>query len=58
MAPWLQFGLQFNTVQGRPPRTQQARWSSLNRSEPLCGELLMRMRLEGRSQGQVSLTVF
>ena len=39
---WLQFGLQFTTVPYRPERTGQRRWSSLNRSERLRPELLMR----------------
>src|SRR5262249_49130871 len=38
----LQFGLQFNAVRCRTPRTGQARWSSLNRSESQRSELLMR----------------
>ena len=32
---WLQFGLQLNAVRRRTRRTDQARWSSLNRSEQL-----------------------
>jgi hypothetical protein len=37
----LQFGLQFNAVQRRTLRTDRARWSSLNHSEPWRPELLM-----------------
>jgi hypothetical protein len=35
--------LQFNAVRCRTPRTDRARWSSLNQPEPLCPELLMRL---------------
>lgn len=35
--------LQFNAVRCRTRRTDRARWSSLNQSEPLCPELLMRL---------------
>ncbi len=39
----LQFGLQFIAVQPRPGKTDQRRWSSLNRSERPRPELLMRL---------------
>ena len=39
---WLQFGLPFNAVRRRTPRTNQERWSRLNRSEQLRPELLTR----------------
>ena len=39
----LQFGLQFNAVRHGAQRTDQARWSSLNRSGRLRSELLMRL---------------
>jgi len=57
-SPRLQSGLQFTTVRCRPGKTDQRRWSSLNRSGQPRPELLMRMGLAGRCQGQVSLTVF
>ena len=46
---WLQSGLQFNAVRRHTRRTDRARWSSLNRSEPLCPELLMRHTVQRES---------
>ena len=54
----LQFGLQSNTVPPRPGQTDQGRWTSLNRSGQRRPELLMRLGLACRPQGQESLTVF
>jgi hypothetical protein len=54
----LQFWLQFTTVQERPGNTDQEPWSSLNRSGPPRPELLMRLGLACRHQGQESLTDF
>jgi len=48
----------FHTVRRRPGRTDQRRWSSLNRSGRRPPELLMRLGLACRYQGQQSLTDF
>jgi hypothetical protein len=41
--------VQPNAAQRHPRRTRQARWSSVNRSGPLCPELLMRHTIQHRS---------
>lgn len=53
----LQFGLQFNAVRRRTLRTDRARWSSLNGSEPLRPELLMRLRFAARAADSLSTVV-
>jgi hypothetical protein len=48
----LQFGLQFTAVRDHPGKTGRGGWSSLNRSEQPCSELLMRLGFARSGCGQ------